>query len=180
MLVTKEQYQKDLRKPLVELGYNTNYYSSDGYDYHPYIVNNARNKMGYTKAVTEAEKDRHGRYLVVGYNPELFLELAGLTTESKNTKEEIILRHEPIALAQNKEKSMNQMSNKRQSAVESIIEKIDNVKPTEFCSIETIKKWCNEAKEKERQQLDHAFINGKFVYTGSNETSQQYYEDNYE
>lgn len=72
------------------------------------------------------------------------------------------------------------MSNKRQSAVEYIIEKINNVKPDEFCSIETIKEWCNEAKEKQRQQLDHAFINGKFVYTGSDETSQQYYEDNYE
>jgi hypothetical protein len=40
----------------------------------------------------------------------------------------------------------------RQTAVESIIEKINNVKPTEFCSIETIKKWCIEAKEIEKEQ----------------------------
>jgi hypothetical protein len=40
----------------------------------------------------------------------------------------------------------------KQTAVESIIEKINNVKPTEFCSIETIKKWCIEAKEMEKEQ----------------------------
>ena len=40
----------------------------------------------------------------------------------------------------------------KQTAVESIIEKINNVKPTEFCSIETIKKWCIEAKEIEKEQ----------------------------
>ena len=40
----------------------------------------------------------------------------------------------------------------KQTAVESIIEKINNVKPTEFCSIETIKKWCIEAKQMEIEQ----------------------------
>ena len=43
--------------------------------------------------------------------------------------------------------------NKMVTAVQSIIEKINNVKPTEFCSIETIKKWCNEAKEMEKEQM---------------------------
>jgi hypothetical protein len=45
------------------------------------------------------------------------------------------------------------MSNKKQTAVESIIQKINNVKPTEFCSIETIKKWCIEAKAMEKEQI---------------------------
>jgi len=45
----------------------------------------------------------------------------------------------------------------KQTAVESIIEKINNVKPTEFCSIETIKKWCIEAKQMEKKQIMDAY-----------------------
>jgi hypothetical protein len=48
----------------------------------------------------------------------------------------------------------------KQTAVESIIEKINNVKPTEFCSIETIKKWCIEAKEMEKEQIRYAWKRG--------------------
>jgi acetyl-CoA carboxylase carboxyltransferase component len=40
----------------------------------------------------------------------------------------------------------------KQTAVEWLIEQINNVKPHQFCSIETIKEWCEEAKEMEKQQ----------------------------
>ena len=68
------------------------------------------------------------------------------------------------------------MSNKRQSAVDWLYEQMF-LEPKSILEHRAI---LEQAKEKQRQQLDHAFINGKFVYTGSDETSQQYYEDNYE
>jgi hypothetical protein len=44
-------------------------------------------------------------------------------------------------------------NNKQQTAVDSIIAKLNNVKPAEFCSIETIKEWCQQAKEMEKEQM---------------------------
>jgi len=41
----------------------------------------------------------------------------------------------------------------KQTAVDSILAKLNNVKPTEFCSIETIKEWCQQAKEMEKEQM---------------------------
>jgi hypothetical protein len=43
-------------------------------------------------------------------------------------------------------------NNKQQTAVDSIIAKLNNVNSTEFCSIETIKEWCQQAKEMEKEQ----------------------------
>jgi hypothetical protein len=45
----------------------------------------------------------------------------------------------------------------KQSAVDSILAKLNNVNPTEFCSIETIKEWCQQAKEMEKEQIIDAF-----------------------
>jgi len=79
------------------------------------------------------------------------------------------------------------MSNKRQSAVESLEKAFYTYAESTGINSnkwviyeEDLNRLIEQAKEKQRQQLDHAFINGKFVYTGSDETSQQYYEDNYE
>jgi len=47
-------------------------------------------------------------------------------------------------------------NNKQQTAVNSIIAKLNNVKPTEFCSIETIKEWCEQAKEMEKEQIGYS------------------------
>ena len=44
-------------------------------------------------------------------------------------------------------------ANKMVTAVQSIIQKINNVKPSDFCSIETIKQWCEQAKEMEKEQM---------------------------
>ena len=41
----------------------------------------------------------------------------------------------------------------KQTAVEWLQDKLNNVKPTQFCSIETIKEWVEQAKEMERQQI---------------------------
>ena len=69
------------------------------------------------------------------------------------------------------------MNNKKQSAVESIIEKINNIKPSQFCSIETIKQWCIEAKEIEKEQIIDAYkfgIQDEYVIG-----SEQYYNQTY-
>jgi hypothetical protein len=74
------------------------------------------------------------------------------------------------------------MSNKRQSALDWYIQEIDkyNKEPWKYVTKGNKQAIIEQAKEKQRQQLDHAFINGKFVYMDSDETSQQYYEENYE
>jgi hypothetical protein len=66
----------------------------------------------------------------------------------------------------------------KQTAVESIIEKINNVKPTEFCSIETIKKWCIEAKEMEKEQIIDAYQSDRFPC--SEQDAKQYYNETFE
>jgi hypothetical protein len=39
------------------------------------------------------------------------------------------------------------------TAMQELIEKLNNVKPTEFCSIETIKRWAESMLEKEKEQM---------------------------
>jgi len=71
-------------------------------------------------------------------------------------------------------------ANKMVTAVESIIQKINNVKPTEFCSIETIKKWCIEAKAMEKEQIKNGWDNGFLDYQISmHEDADQYYNETY-
>jgi hypothetical protein len=65
-------------------------------------------------------------------------------------------------------------NNKQQTAVDSIIAKLNNVKPTEFCSIETIKEWCEQAKEMEKEQIMIAWVGGKGFLNG-----EQYYNETY-
>ncbi len=44
----------------------------------------------------------------------------------------------------------------KQTAVEWIIEQINNVKPHQFCSLETIKEWCEQAKAMEKEQRGYS------------------------
>ena len=77
---------------------------------------------------------------------------------------------------------MEAMNDKQQTAVDSILAKLNNVKPTEFCSIETIKKWCQEAKEMEKQQIVDAHgIKTKSINQDQSEiiTGSQYYNETY-
>lgn len=48
----------------------------------------------------------------------------------------------------------------KQSAVEWLLEKLNNVRPTQICSIETIKEWCQQAKAMEKEQIIQAFKEG--------------------
>jgi len=65
------------------------------------------------------------------------------------------------------------------TAVDSIIAKLNNVKPIEFCSIETIKEWCEQAKEIEKQQIKDAYWDGKQDYFCPYINDEIYYEIHY-
>lgn len=63
------------------------------------------------------------------------------------------------------------------TAMQELIEKLNNVKPTEFCSIDTIREWSKELLEKEKEQIidawQKAYVTGCVVgsndYTNENE-----------
>jgi hypothetical protein len=48
----------------------------------------------------------------------------------------------------------------QQTAVSWLQDKLNNVKPTQFCSIETIKEWVEQAKQMEKEQIETAWRNG--------------------
>ena len=55
--------------------------------------------------------------------------------------------------------------------MQELIERLNNVKPTEFCSIETIKGWAESLLEKEKEQIMDAYTAG--------ESDGEHYEDSY-
>jgi len=55
--------------------------------------------------------------------------------------------------------------------MQELIERLNNVKPTEFCSIETIKGWAESLIEKEKEQIMDAYTAG--------ESDGEHYEDSY-
>jgi hypothetical protein len=52
------------------------------------------------------------------------------------------------------------MSSKKQTALEWLESRLNSVKPTDFCSIEKVKDWINQAKEMEKEQIRYAFGQG--------------------
>jgi hypothetical protein len=48
------------------------------------------------------------------------------------------------------------------TAVEWVLQYLNNVKPNEFCSIEKIKGLCEQAKEMEKEKIMDAFQAGKW------------------
>lgn len=63
------------------------------------------------------------------------------------------------------------------TAVETIISKIKSVKPTQFCSIETILEWCEQAKEMEREQHGKTWDAGLSKYEVRAGNYMRAYED---
>jgi hypothetical protein len=66
----------------------------------------------------------------------------------------------------------------KQTAVEWIESKLNSVKPTDFCSIETIKDWVKQAKQMEKEQIKNAFDKG-YSYYLFNGGGEQYYNETY-
>lgn len=70
------------------------------------------------------------------------------------------------------------MSNK-QSSIEWLEDKLNNVKPNQFCSIETIKKWVEQAKEMEKEQIIHAYNQSWHFRDKPYETAEKYYNETF-
>ena len=60
----------------------------------------------------------------------------------------------------------------KQSSIEWLEDKLNNVKPTEFCSIETIKKWVEQAKELHKQEIYQHAINF-YLFVENDEVTDQ-------
>ena len=65
--------------------------------------------------------------------------------------------------------------------MQELIEKLNNVKPTEFCSIETIKGWAESMLEKEKEQIVNAWIDDRFPLDKDwvRQCAEKYYEETY-
>jgi hypothetical protein len=59
--------------------------------------------------------------------------------------------------------------------LQELIEKLNNVKPTEFCSIETIKEWAESLLEKEKEQIMDAYDAGWSDGVHSIDLNDEYY-----
>ena len=69
------------------------------------------------------------------------------------------------------------------TAVEWLQDKLNNVRPTQICSIETIKEWVEQAKEMEKEQIMDGFINGDKTDCMEHEDifgyAEQYYNETF-
>lgn len=65
--------------------------------------------------------------------------------------------------------------------LQELIEKLNNVKPTQFCSIETIRDWAESLLEKEKEVIKDAFIEGdqKGHYVFPQESAEMYYNETF-
>jgi hypothetical protein len=78
MQVTQTQFEKDLKGPLLRMGYKIN---DTDFDKYPILVSNLDEKEGSIGYAIEERKDSAGRTFIDHYNPELFLVLAAMTDE---------------------------------------------------------------------------------------------------
>jgi hypothetical protein len=69
------------------------------------------------------------------------------------------------------------MEQVKQTAVEWVLQYLDNVKPNEFCSIEKIKEVLEQAKAMEKKQIVNA-VDG-FPLNNRNLEGEEYYEQTY-
>ena len=79
MRVTKEQYERDLREPLLEMGYKECFITS--FSYTPILVNNYGNNNGMLSNTNEEAAKIDNRHFIPEYNPEYFLAVAAMTSE---------------------------------------------------------------------------------------------------
>lgn len=85
MVCTQEQYKRDLRSPLLEMGYSER---CDNFDNYPLLVNNCDDYLGLISDSSMCLRDALSRHFIDHYNPELFLALAAMTDDSKGISEE--------------------------------------------------------------------------------------------
>lgn len=77
MQCTQEQYEKDLKQPLLEMGYHG--IDLTNWNIHPYLVTNYTGVKNVVSNMDNTVCESYGRYFIDHYNPELFLALAAMT-----------------------------------------------------------------------------------------------------
>lgn len=78
MAVTEEQFNKDLRQPLEELGYSIEVEYFGDFKRRYILVNNINNENGQLGNLSNFKHD-YNRHFIDHYNPKLFLALASMT-----------------------------------------------------------------------------------------------------
>ena len=86
MQVTKEQYEKDLREPLLAMGYEESLITS--FTNIPILVNNYGGRNGILSNICKEGAIIENRHFIPDYNPEYFLAVAAMTSEKYGIKEE--------------------------------------------------------------------------------------------
>ncbi len=78
MVVTKEQYKRDLRQPLLDMGYEEGIFGD--FRTFPVLITSFKNNSVVTNVAIDfiANKDY---YFIDHYNPKLFLAIAAMTNE---------------------------------------------------------------------------------------------------
>ena len=79
MRVTQEQYERDLREPLLAMGYREILITS--FTHTPILVNNYGGRNGILSNTDEEAVIIENRHFIPDYNPELFLAVAAMTSE---------------------------------------------------------------------------------------------------
>jgi hypothetical protein len=68
---------------------------------------------------------------------------------------------------------------KNQTAIDWVLQYLNNVRPDEFCSIEKIKELLTQAKAMQREQINKAFSDGFHCGYEGIEDTEDYYSENY-
>ena len=63
--------------------------------------------------------------------------------------------------------------------IQELIEQLNSVKPTQFCSIETIKGWAEELLKKEKEVIEDAYMAGESDATHKMNSSLNYYNETF-
>ena len=63
--------------------------------------------------------------------------------------------------------------------MQELLAKLNDVKPTQFCSIDTIRDWAQQLLEKEKEQIMKAWYNGFEENRPYIDHSEDYYNETY-
>ena len=76
MRVTKEQYERDLRQPLLKMGYEE---ALSDWTLHLILTTNLIGNDSYLSNIRDYRKSYNSRYFIPDYNPQLFLAIAAMS-----------------------------------------------------------------------------------------------------
>jgi hypothetical protein len=77
MKVTQEQFDRDLKQPLIELGYKL--INPSIFNERDTLANNYLGNLGIVINIKNRDKERYNRYFIKKYNPDLFLSVCAMS-----------------------------------------------------------------------------------------------------